>query len=66
MRTAKVERIEHGWQVLCRFDDEVLHALYVYDIDCNDLFQDSFSVALSRAEFWLAAGLVIPFSGFSS
>lgn len=65
-RTAAVERIKEGWRVSCREESEVAHALFIYDEDCNGLYEESFSVALGRAEMWILAGVAAPFMGVAS
>lgn len=65
-RTAAVVRIEEGWRVSCREDSEVVHSLFIYDDDCQGLYDESFSVALGRAEMWILGGVAAPFMGVAS
>lgn len=53
-RSAKVIQEKAGWRVECREHDVLLHTLY-FDIRSEVL-------ALSRAEMWVSAGVVLSVS----
>ena len=53
-RSAKVVQEKAGWRVECREHDILLHTLY-FDIRSEVL-------AFSRAEMWVAAGVVLSVS----